>query len=101
MNDWLEKDDMPEDTKATMYAQQLQRVNQLKNQVVRPEPSPVQIITHMEQTMTSESDTSEQLRATDKQIIHSVPKTVQDRAKLLIQKLKDHSDASVGMIMES
>ena len=27
MNDWLEKDDVPEDTKATMYAQQLQRVN--------------------------------------------------------------------------
>ena len=47
MNDWLEKDDVPEDTKATMYAQQLQRVNQLKNQVFRPEPSPVQIITQM------------------------------------------------------
>ena len=31
MNDWLEKDDVPEDTKATMYAQQLQRVNQLIN----------------------------------------------------------------------
>ena len=27
MNDWLEKDNVPEDTKATMYAQQLQRVN--------------------------------------------------------------------------
>ena len=92
MNDWLEKDDMPEDTKATMYAQQLQRVKQLKNQVVRPEPSPVQMITHTEQTMTSESDTSEQLSATDKQIIDSVPKTMQNRAKLLIQKLKDHSD---------
>ena len=37
MNDWLEKDDVPEDTKATMYAQQLQRVRQLKNQVFRPE----------------------------------------------------------------
>ena len=24
MNDWLEKNDMPEDTKAVMYAQQLQ-----------------------------------------------------------------------------
>ena len=47
MNDWLEKDDVPEDTKATMYAQQLQRVNQLKNQVFRPEPSPVQMITQM------------------------------------------------------
>ena len=69
MNDCLEKDDVPEDTKATMYAQQLQRVNQLKNQVVRPEPSPVQVITHTEQTMTSESDTSQQLSATDKQII--------------------------------
>ena len=57
MNDWLEKDDMPEDTEATMYAQQLQRVKQLKNQVFRPEPSPVQMITHMEETMTSESDT--------------------------------------------
>ena len=53
MNDWSEKDDMPEDTKATMYAQQLQRVNQLKNQVFRPEPSPVQMITHTEQLMSS------------------------------------------------
>ena len=92
MSDWLEKDDVPEDTKAIMYAQQLERVNQLKNQVVRPEPSPIQMITYTEQTMTSESDTSEQLSATDKQIIHSVPKTMQNRAKLLIQKLKDHSD---------
>ena len=74
-----------------MYAQQLQRMNQLKNQVVRREPSPLQMITHMEQTMTSESDTSEQLSATDKQIIDSVPKTMQNRAKLLIQKLKDPS----------
>ena len=48
MNDWLEKDDMPEDTKATMYSQQLQRVQQLKNQVFRPEPSPVQMITQTE-----------------------------------------------------
>ena len=63
MNDWLEKDDVPEDTKATMYVQQLQRVNQLKNQVVRPELSPVQMITHTEQTMTPESGTSEQLSA--------------------------------------
>ena len=61
MNDWLEKGDVPEDTKATMHAQQLQRVKQLKNQIVRPEPSAVQMITHTEQTMTSESDTSEQL----------------------------------------
>ena len=43
--------------------------------------------------MTSESDTSEQLSATDKQIIDSVPKMMQNRAQLLIQKLKDHSDA--------
>ena len=50
------------------------------------------MITHMEQTMTLESDTSEQLSATDKQIIDSVPNTMQNRAKLLIQKLKDHSD---------
>ena len=95
MNDWLEKDDMPEDTKATMYAQQLQRVKQLRNQVFRPEPSPVQMITQTEQTMTSESDSvahSQQLNATDKQIIDSVPKTMQNRAKLLIQKLKDYSD---------
>ena len=42
--------------------------------------------------MSSESDTSEHLSATDKQIIHSVPKKMQNRAKLLIQKLKDHSD---------
>ena len=95
MNDWLEQDDVPEDTKATMNAQQLQRVNQLKNQVFRPEPSPVQMITHKEQTMTSDSDSatpSQQLNATDKQIIDSVPNTMQNRAKLLIQKLKDHSD---------
>ena len=95
MNDWLEKDDVPEDTKATMYAQQLQKVNQLKNQVFRPEPSPVQMITQTEQTMTSESDStthSQQLNATDKQIIDSVPTTMQNHAKLLIQKLKDHSD---------
>ena len=78
-----------------MYAQQLQRVNQLKNQVVRPEPSPAQMILHTEKTMTSESDStapSQQLNATDKQIIDSVPKTMQNRATLLIQKLKDHSD---------
>ena len=55
MNDWLEKDDVPEDTKATMYAQQLQRVKQLKNQAFRPESFPVQMITQTEQTMTSES----------------------------------------------
>ena len=97
MNDWLEKDDVPEDTKATMYAQQLQRVNQLKNQVFRPEPSPVQMITQTERTMTSESDIvtpSQQLNATEKLIIDSVPKTMQNRAKLLIQKLKDHSDVT-------
>ena len=95
MNDWLEKGDLPEDTKTTMYAQQLQRVKQLKNQVLRPEPSPVQVITKTERTMTSESDSvtpSQQLNATDKQIIDSVPKTMRNRAKLLIQKLKDHSD---------
>ena len=72
-----------------MYAQQLQRVKQLKSQVVRPEPSPVQVITHTEQAITSESDTSEQLTATDQQIVDSVPETMQNRAKLLIQKLKD------------
>ena len=45
--------------------------------------------------MTSESDSvtpSQHLNATDKQIIDSAPKTMQNRAKLLIQKLKDHSD---------
>ena len=44
--------------------------------------------------MTSESDSaasSKQLNATDKQIDY-VPKTMQTHAKLLIQKLKDHSD---------
>ena len=95
MNDWLEKYDVPEDTKPTMYAQQRQRVKQLKNQVFRREPSPVQVITQTEQTMTSESDSvipSQQLSATDKQIIDSVPKTMQNRAELLIQKLKDHPD---------
>ena len=35
---------------------------------------------------------SQQLNATDKQIVDSVPKTMQNCAKLLIQKLKDHSD---------
>ena len=95
MNDWLEKDDVLEDTKATMYALQLQRVNQLKNQVFRPELSSVQMITQTERTKTSESDSvtpSQQRNATDKQIIDSVPKTMQNRAKLLVQKLKDHSD---------
>ena len=92
MNDWLEKDGVPEDIKGTMYAQHFQKVNQLKNQLVRPETSPVQMITHTEQTMSLESDASQQLSATDKQIIDSVPKTMQNRAKLLIQKLKDHSD---------
>ena len=94
INDWLEKGDMPEDTKASMYAQQLQRVNQPKNQVFRPEQSPIQMITHTEQTMASESDSatpSQQLNATDKQIIDSVLKTMQNHAKLLIRKLKDHS----------
>ena len=53
------------------------------------------MITHTEQPMTSESDIvtpPQQLSATDKQIINSVPQTMQNRAKLLIQKLKDHSD---------
>ena len=50
------------------------------------------MITHIEQTLTLESDTLEQVSATDKQIIASVPKAMQDRSKLLIQKLKDHSD---------
>ena len=84
MNYWLEKDDVPEDTKTTMYSQQLQRVKQLKNQVFRPELSPVQMITRTERTMTSESDSaspSQQLNATDKQIIDSVSKTTQNRAK--------------------
>ena len=78
-----------------MYSQQLQRVKQLKNQVFRPEPSPVQMITQTERTMTSESDStspSQQLNETDKQIIDSVPKVMQNYAKLLVQKLKDHSD---------
>ena len=42
------------------------RVNELKNQVFRPEPSPVQMITLTEQSMTSESDSvtpSQQLSA--------------------------------------
>ena len=53
------------------------------------------MITQTEQTMTSESDSvtpSQKINATDKQIIDSVPKTMQNRAELLIQKLKDHSD---------
>ena len=78
MNDWLEKDDLTEYTKATMYAQLLQRVKQIKNQVFKPEPSPVQMITQTERTMTSESDSaapSQQLNATDTQIIDSPPTT--------------------------
>ena len=53
------------------------------------------MITQTERTMTSESDSvspSQQLNATDKQIIDYVPKTMQNRAKLLIKKLKDYSD---------
>ena len=49
--------------------------------------------------MTSESDSvtpSQQLNTTDKQIVDSVPKTMPHRAKLLIQKLKDHSDISLN-----
>ena len=45
--------------------------------------------------MTSESDSVtpfQQLNATDKQIIDSVPKAMQNREQLLIKKLKDHSD---------
>ena len=87
---------MPEDTKATMYAQQLQRVNQLRNQVFGPERSPAQMITHKEQTTTLESHSvtpSQQLSATDKQITDSVPKTMQNRVKLVIQTLNDHSYA--------
>ena len=52
------------------------------------------MITQTERTMTSESDSvtpSQQLTTTDKQITDSVPKTMQNHAKLLIQKLKDHS----------
>ena len=56
INDSLEKDNVPEVMKATIYAQRLQRMNQLENQVFRPEPSPVQMITQTEQTKTSESD---------------------------------------------
>ena len=86
MNNWSGKDDVPEDMKATMYAQQLQRVNQIKNQVFRPEPSPLQKITQTERTMTSESDSVtpfQQLNATDKQIIDSVPKMMQKRCKIV------------------
>ena len=53
------------------------------------------MITHTERTMTSESNSvtpSQQLNATDKQNIYSVLKTMQNRVKLLVQKLKDHSD---------
>ena len=45
--------------------------------------------------MTSESDSvtpTQQLSAADQQIIDSVPKTMQNHAKLLIEKLEDHSD---------
>ena len=74
-----------------------QRANQRKNEVFRPEPSPFLMITQTERTMTSESDSvtpSQQLNATDKQIIDSVPKTSCKLCiyKLLIQKLKGHSD---------
>ena len=47
--------------------------------------------------MTSESDIvtpSQQFNATDQQIIDSVPRTMQNREKLQIQKLKDHSDVT-------
>ena len=38
MNEWLEKANVPEDVKATMYAQELQKVNRLKEQVIPPQP---------------------------------------------------------------
>ena len=53
------------------------------------------MITQRERTMTSELDSaipSQQLSATDKQIIDAVTKTMQNLSKLLIQKLKNHSD---------
>ena len=53
------------------------------------------MITQTERTMTLETDSatpSQQFSATDKQIVDSVPKTMQNRAKLLIQRLKDYSD---------
>ena len=53
------------------------------------------MITQTERTKTSESDSvtpTQQLNVTDKEIINSVPKTMQNHANLLIQKLKDHSD---------
>ena len=53
------------------------------------------MITQTERTVTSESDSvtpCQQLKPTDKQIIDSVHKKMQNRAKLLIQKLKDHLD---------
>ena len=82
---------MPEDTEVSMYAQQLQRVNQLNSKVVRPELSPVQMITQTEQTVTSKSNCvtpSQQLSATEKKIINPVPKMMQNHTKSLIQKYR-------------
>ena len=86
---------MPEDTEVSIYAQQLQRVNQLNNKVVIPKLSPVQMITQTEQTMTLKSNCvtpSQQLSATEKQIIDPVARMMQNRTKLLIQELEDQFD---------
>ena len=53
------------------------------------------MITQTEQTMTSKSNCvtpSQQLSATEKQIIDSVAKMMQNRAKSLIEKLEDQFD---------
>ena len=95
MNQWLERKDIPEDKKAIMYGQELQKVNRLKKHVFQPHPLQVQMIdqvnNHLEQVQ-SESSDQETLSLLDKQIVDSVPKTMQNRAKLLIRSIKQHPD---------
>ena len=89
MNQWLERKDVSEDTKATMYAQELQKVNHLKNRVFQPQPLQVQMIDQVDKHSPSEqtqSNSSETLSILDKQIVDSVPKTMQNRAKLLTSR---------------
>ena len=97
MNKWLTRDDVSEDSTAMMYAQELQKVNRLKNQALRPQPLPVQMVP----PPTTSTETPAQKEATEqqeptnileKQIVDSVPKTMQSRAKLLIRTMKQHPD---------
>ena len=94
MNEWLGKENVPEDVKATMYAQELQKVNRLKEQVSRPQPLQVQMVPQTETTpqQLPQTETPETMSTVEQQIIDSVPKTMQGRAKLLLRSIKQRPE---------